>query len=589
MEYKPLTLEDRIIVSDINIGNILSIDTNYLSYIGLGTDFVIAGQTINDVISDKKLYYVDFWIFKEKGFTQLLKYLEIFKPKYYNIYPSYIEIDFINYDYTFRLINVIGSNIIDLINMFDIDIDQCYYDGKEIYSFPTREKALKTKLLTVPTFKSVIHMPHNFRYYNDDCDSDDDTYNSVYMKDKLFCYADIADLINDGYHFSYKFCNYYNIVYLETNQEEQQNNNQEEQENQEDNCYCYKYKKYVLSTKEKEKLNTYIKREKTNKHVISLTELNQVEKILPLIYKNIVKNMVELYIKQHKLSFNTIITHLHNSFKTKHVYRNFVISNDSYKQIVDKFYENNSAKYNNINPHKINIKTDDIPIEELTNILDIYDKNVHMLSKDNKNDNTSDYKIKYNEFIKNTYVKLINYYLNKVHSCNTGKITEGSSLLYNIELCKILIKYQNILNNQSLEFDKFKITLKHKYLSIAAYDGCIYSWLTFANFCPELVTKDCYPFINIKSCNNKKSLDEFEKCSDVNIKNLYNKYYDLICNDKNENIEYTFENCHNLFENKTLTYENYYNIYTRLSVDCLRYDELSDYNNNDNYSDFEPQ
>ncbi len=552
-----VNLSEKIVVPTIDISKILDIDIEYLNYLGLGKEFIFAGETIHNILTKSKLVHIDLWIFVENAFIKLLEYLCIFKPINFNIYSSYIEIEFKNYEYKIRLINVLGSDVEKLINMFDVDCYQCYYDGFEIYTFPLREKCIETKFLTIPSERCIIQ-DENTVYNNN--------------KKKLFDYTRINNLVSQGYNFSYDFYTYYNICDKICNID----NNKE---------------KCILSVTDLDILTLFVKREVINNKIITLNKEEQVHIILPLIYKNIITNMVNFYVKPHVLSINSIVTCLYNTLQTKQVYRNFVISDESYKSIVDEFYKNNLSQYNNNN---ITNNIDDIPIEELTNILDTYIDNKYLSSKCIKDKSDDKYLNSYIEIIKNTYIKTIKYYLYKIDQSNKKCLKETSQSINN-KFCEVILKYESILNNPIFEVEKFYKTLLIKYLTIASHDGCIFSWLVFANFCPTMINNNYYPYINNTThvhYYSKKNIIEYISNASINnkIKSLFEKYSDLIFINKNKNIEYNFENCKDIYTNKFLENEKYYDsnhLVDFVTPDDIYGEEEEDrYNNEDDYRDY---
>ena len=111
---------------------------------GWGSDFIIAGEFIHDVLGNCKRLHLDFYIFSKAGFNTLLDFY-ISSPGHtykYTINMHYIEI--IGPDNIVRLINAIGLTPIDIMNGMEVEMLCCFYDGECIYQFPGCEDAIDT-------------------------------------------------------------------------------------------------------------------------------------------------------------------------------------------------------------------------------------------------------------------------------------------------------------------------------------------------------------------------------------------------------------------------------------------------------------
>ena len=105
---------------------------------GWGTNFIIAGGFIHDIIHNIKPKDIDFWIFNKKGFVSLINFFsKYYKNCSYSIYPALIEINTPDCLYPIQLINSFCN--IDkymVVPNFDLDYVRCFFDGTDIYAFP---------------------------------------------------------------------------------------------------------------------------------------------------------------------------------------------------------------------------------------------------------------------------------------------------------------------------------------------------------------------------------------------------------------------------------------------------------------------
>lgn len=124
----------------MNLSPYLKFDSRLLK--GLGSDFIIAGEFIHDILGNCNNRYLDFYIFDEAGFNELLDFYCSKPGRKYTIKTHYIEIS--NDDYIVRLINAFSSTPIDIMNMMEVEMLCCYYDGEFIYQFPGCEDAIDT-------------------------------------------------------------------------------------------------------------------------------------------------------------------------------------------------------------------------------------------------------------------------------------------------------------------------------------------------------------------------------------------------------------------------------------------------------------
>lgn len=130
----------------MSLSPFLNFDSHLLE--GWGSDFIIAGEFIHDVLSNCKKRYLDFYIFNEAGFNTLLDFYPSRLGRKYTIKAHYIEISSEDYDYSVRLMNAFGSTPIDIMNGMEVEMLCCYYDGENIYQFPGCEDAIETWSVT---------------------------------------------------------------------------------------------------------------------------------------------------------------------------------------------------------------------------------------------------------------------------------------------------------------------------------------------------------------------------------------------------------------------------------------------------------
>ena len=185
-------------------------------------------------------------------------------------------------------------------------------------------------------------------------------------------------------------------------------------------------------------------------------------------------------------------------------------------------------------------------MEELIKHLDVCLSNTHILDilRNNKNKikvyNVNNYSFVFYKNIINTFCIIIKKLLNKICDVN------GSKDKFPIfeEMTELIMKYSVFFTDELFtnEFVKFKKTITMKSLEFSADNGCISGFLLFAYIHPEMVSKDCYPYINYTSCDfSSNDNSRIVKCE--NIKNTYEKYSEYFL-DKSKHIFY-YENVNN--------------------------------------------
>ena len=112
---------------------------------GWGSDFIIAGEFIHDVLGNFKPRNMDFYIFTKAGFNEVLELYSSTPGRKYTIKTHYIEISGPgNEGYIVRLMNAFDLTPIDIMNAMEIELLCCYYDGDNIYQFPGCADAIDT-------------------------------------------------------------------------------------------------------------------------------------------------------------------------------------------------------------------------------------------------------------------------------------------------------------------------------------------------------------------------------------------------------------------------------------------------------------
>ena len=163
------------VVYDVDLKQHLPFNVDELK--GWGTNFVIAGGFIHDIVHGMEPNDIDIWIFTTNGFIELLSF---FSKSYtdinYKIYPSVIEINSPDFKYPIQLINsinegddeeyktkiwwghgetVAGAAASRVISMFDMDYTRCFFDGKNTYVFTECLNAWSSKVI-----RDVISYDH---------------------------------------------------------------------------------------------------------------------------------------------------------------------------------------------------------------------------------------------------------------------------------------------------------------------------------------------------------------------------------------------------------------------------------------------
>ena len=278
--------------------------------------------------------------------------------------------------------------------------------------------------------------------------------------------------------------------------------------------------------------------------------IDNISNVLTTFNNNISNNITNnITNKNNKNTKNNINTQ--DSLKPeKRFYRNFVINNndENAKNKVEQFYKQldytypNSKTENNIYNENTNIYIN-VPIEELMKHLDMSLSNTHILDIIRKNKdkikeyNETNFSFVFYKNIVNTYVIIMKNLLNNI--CNE-KDSNGKFPIFE-KMTEIIMKYSVFFTDElfTKEFIKFKKVVTMKSLEFSANDGCIGGFLLFAFLHPDMITEDCYLYINNDSPNYiNNNLERF--MIHPNIKNMYDMYSSYV--DKNKHIFETENN-----------------------------------------------
>lgn len=284
-----------------------------------------------------------------------------------------------------------------------------------------------------------------------------------------------------------------------------------------------------------------------------MQQLNNLKKICNELEKNI------NYINNKINNKNNILTY----------YRGFIVTEETFninKMKIDNFYENlYNDKQKNVYDDNEKDKTiferfKDVPSEYIFAILDTLIKNndIYKICKKNM------YEIKDNNIVEKNIIDFTNnmFILGMKRLLENVSGNDPQDRIYHINIIyKFLIKYEYIIKSDvfGIYYKKFYATVLEKCIELSLESGEICSWLTFAQFCPEMITPDCYLYINYNS--------EYYVLNDKNLINTYQnyeKYKDYIVIDKHK-YDYNYD------DNHGDNHDDY---------DC------DDYNNNSNNSNY---
>jgi hypothetical protein len=242
------------------------------------------------------------------------------------------------------------------------------------------------------------------------------------------------------------------------------------------------------------------------------------------------------------------------------LYRNFIINDniEENKKKVDSFYEKNII-LSSLPPSKDSMteRYKDYPIEKLFSVMNnlLDNKELYNLCENNISyiNIQNSFESSIIEFTKNIFILMISNLLKNIKGEHEEKVKCADLLYFN------LVKFNTILKKSLFTdiFKKFKITLKHKCIEFSSNNGLISSWLTFAEFCPEMITPDCYPWLNYNANEFKLNDMEFIKTNFPSYQ-TYETYFDK---NKHLNFEDTYrhyDHDYRHYENNE-NYENYEN------------------------------
>ncbi len=245
--------------------------TNYLNFNiadikGWSEDFIISGSFIHNLLINKpnidNYKQIDFDILTQKGFHTILNFFDNYFTKLkkfikYHVtqFGIEIEVETENWQYLIKLNNKIEWTIENCIDSYEIDYNKCYFDGKIIRMSPLCSEIINKK--------------------------------KIYLINSPINYSQILYAINNGYSFKKEFLKDKNIINIPLEILENDDNNSVENK-----------KKYIgqsfhiLSDQEKEKLhqliidNQEIENNNYNRIFTINNSLDNIKKILPLLYKN---------------------------------------------------------------------------------------------------------------------------------------------------------------------------------------------------------------------------------------------------------------------------------------------------------------
>ncbi len=163
--YKKHHTIDEFLTSDKTIDIIndyLQFDSSKLN--GFGTDFIISGNFIHNILINKKANELDFCILTKKGFVTILDFFsKNFNYIRYSITTYGIDLNIDSYPYVVKLFNTIEWTILQCIDTYTIEYSKCYFDGKNIKISPECERIIKEKKIYFHTlsYKEIEEATNN--------------------------------------------------------------------------------------------------------------------------------------------------------------------------------------------------------------------------------------------------------------------------------------------------------------------------------------------------------------------------------------------------------------------------------------------
>ena len=237
-----------------------------------------------------------------------------------------------------------------------------------------------------------------------------------------------------------------------------------------------------------------------NKNINNLNKnINNLEKNVNILNKNIIEPQ--------------------NSYKEYKQYRQFIIfdTKDNRKK-VDDFLEKIEYHSKNIQSIDSNFKYI-FSFEESNELFDSLYKKLKELTQEN-NEFNSTIMIFFEELFDN----IVKYHMSKV--LNEPFITKP---LKNMDLIKFFIKYDDMFLNEKFNCDKHTKLLNvslQKYLDFSSIDGCFVSWLYLAYYAKDMISDECYPFLNVNSIIYKNTNFELIKNDEI-LGELFTKYQEF--------------------------------------------------------------
>jgi hypothetical protein len=151
----------------LNLNPFLNFDYKSLNKYNRDKNFIVAGDFVHDVLTNRKLHQLDFYVFTKEGFTILLDFFgtntnTMYSIIKYSIRTHYIQITSQEYSYTINLINAFNTTPLEIMNRMDVDYLRCYYDGENINIFTDCDAAMNSQKI-MNTYNNID--------YTEYCDS----------------------------------------------------------------------------------------------------------------------------------------------------------------------------------------------------------------------------------------------------------------------------------------------------------------------------------------------------------------------------------------------------------------------------------
>jgi hypothetical protein len=518
LEIKMESKQVEFVDINLNIKNFCKFDPNKIE--GYKTDFIIAGEFLQNILTDNVFTGIDFWIFNEKGFKTLKQFFNNFNDEHtYYIGLNHFKITNTVYNIDIYLICAFDMSITDVLDSFELPSFKCYYDFGVIRLYPECNKAIDTMELNIDS-KNVCEclilcaLKNRFKF--------NENFYIELNTDNKFGWEPFPNYDYDYDDHETSSCNYKTCDYCIRNK----------------NYYC-------LTGEQIQKYEEYI-HNKTSRYVLIINDSYEIQPFLKQVYENSIKkrnaclfckgivfNLDEYAKNSSKIT--TINTEPNiieeNKMKNKMIYRNFVISDRTQIPVINKLYETYLCKPDINTDTDINKDTyikskiynsilNTYGITEKIKILDLLleSDEINELIDDNSID--SSIKDKIIDTISELYVYIISYHLNRIINIDIDNYDSNIDikeikLNYLCDFCKDITKYKNVLDlcqKTNIKFKIYKYTTINKMFEFAAEEGAILPWLTLINMVPELVGENYYPLIRSDFSKNKINYKYSLKC-----------------------------------------------------------------------------